>query len=355
MLQVLLLIFIKVSSPGVYDNTGTMTVLPDDSGKVNVITRTFDKGIKAMSFKAVLVDDENTKWFLTESGIVSFDNNKWQLHNKNRNIPGKKLGNFAFDYSSPGRKMWLGSTEGVIAASLPPDKKAGIQKFSTSNSDLISNNILAVTVSRNPVKWFGTDKGVSALKNETWLVNSYQRKYRERMFTEFPITSMATTPYGDTLYVGTDGAGIARLYRSNVDAVSGASEYAQWGPINMPSDNVYSICIAPDGTQWFGTDMGAARHTGQNTLRNWTEFNTKNGLINNFVQAIAIDNKGNIWFGTRGGISCFTGSEWSSYTADDGLLCNNILCIAVDRDNTIWFGTETGVISYHNEEFINYK
>jgi len=166
---------------------------------------------------------------------------------------------------------------------------------------------------------------------------------------------MTTNRDGDTLYIGTAGAGVARVYKDNVDAISGASEYASWGPILMPSDKVYSIFIAPNGTQWIGTDSGVARHSGYNTLEKWTVFNTGNGLVNNFVQAICMDNSGSMWFGTRGGISVFDGSSWKTYSEKDGLNSDNILCISVDRNGIVWLGTDDGVTSWDKDVFTSYR
>ena len=166
---------------------------------------------------------------------------------------------------------------------------------------------------------------------------------------------MATSPDGDSLYVATEGAGVSRVFRSNVDAITGASEYSQWGPIEIPSDNVYSICITPDGTQWFGTDMGVARHSGYRTLENWTVFNTANGLIDNYVQSVAVDRKGNIWCGTKGGVSVFDGISWNSFTEKDGLTSNNVLCITTDREGLVWLGTDKGISSYADGKFTRYR
>ena len=166
---------------------------------------------------------------------------------------------------------------------------------------------------------------------------------------------MSTTLDGDTLYAATDGGGVARVFKNQADAISGASVYATWGPILMPSDKVYSICIAPDRTQWFGTDRGVARHIGSNTLEKWTIFNTGNGLVDNFVQSIAIDKKGKIWFGTKGGISVFDGSSWTTFTEKDGLNSNNVRCITVDRDAVVWLGTDNGVNSFYNGKFTSYQ
>jgi len=323
--------------------------------KVNVTNKSFDEGIQAKTFHSVTVDDNNIKWFLTEKGIVSFDGKVWSLHNKNRKVPADNLKDIAYDFSSYGPELWIATPQGASVASLPVDARTGATTYYTENSAILSDNVLAVAVGKGSLRWFGTDKGISAFRNKKWLTYSYQRKYPEGIFKDFPITAMATTHDGDSLYVATEGAGVARVFRDKVDAISGASEYAQWGPIEIPSDKVYSICITPDGTQWFGTDMGAARHTGYQTLENWTVFNTGNGLINNFVQAIAIDKQGKLWFGTKGGISVFDGTTWSSFTTNDGLNSNNILSITVDKNGIIWMGTDNGVISFNNGEFINYR
>ena len=76
------------------------------------------------------------------------------------------------------------------------------------------------------------------------------------------------------LWVG----GVLRYYKNDVDAVSGASEYAIWGPILMPSDTVYSVHIAADGAQWIGTAKGVGKHTGNNTLDGWTTLDSKTGF-----------------------------------------------------------------------------
>ncbi|MEI8225718.1 MAG: two-component regulator propeller domain-containing protein [Bacteroidota bacterium] len=323
--------------------------------KISIVNRSFDEGFQAKTFHTAVVDDDNTKWFLTEVGIVSFDGKKWSTHNKNRKVPTENLKDFVYDLSSYGPELWIARSMGATVATLPVDARTGATTYYTENTTILSDNVLSVAIGKGSLRWFGTDKGISAFHNKKWLTYSYQRKYPEGMFKDFPITTMATSPDGDSLYVATDGAGVARVYRDKVDAISGASEYAQWGPIEMPSDKVYSICITPDGTQWFGTDQGIARHTGYKTLENWTVFNTDNGLVDNFVQAVAVDSKGNLWFGTKGGVSVFDGSAWTSFTIKDGLNSNNILCITIDKNGIVWLGTDNGVLSYNNGEFVNYR
>ncbi|HNW56732.1 MAG TPA: two-component regulator propeller domain-containing protein [Bacteroidales bacterium] len=319
--------------------------------KVPVTNRSFNGAFSAKNFHSALVDENNTKWFLTESGIVSFDGKKWKAYDKNKNIPSQNLKSF----SAKGQNVLIATPNGVTVTTLPIKPKTPATTINTKNGSLLSDNVVSVATGKNDIQWFGTDKGISACINNKWLEVGYEDMYPGFMFEEFKITSMATNRTGDSLYVATEGAGIARIYKNEVDGISGASVYAQWGPIILPSDKVYSVLIAPDGTKWFGTELGVARHTGNNTLENWTVFSTADGLVNDFVQAIGIDKKGTLWFGTKGGLSAFDGTKWTSYTIKDGLNSNNILCVVVDKNDVVWLGTDNGAMSFSNGAFVSYK
>lgn len=314
-----------------------------------------DIGIPVKKFEAVFVDNDNTKWFLTDAGIISFNGEKWTLHNQNGKVDSAKLQGIALESASQGQELWMATSAGALVANLPVDAGTKVNSFNTKNSSILSDSVIRVAVGQRPLRWFGTPKGISALKADKWLTPSYDDQYPAEIFEIFPILSMATDIDGDTLYVGMKGAGVTRVFSNDVDGITGASVYAQWGPILLPSDSIYSICIQPNNVKWFGTDMGVARHIGQNTLENWDAFTTDEGLINNFVQAIAADNDGNVWFGTKGGISVFNGEEWKSYTQKDGLISDNVLCIVVDKAGVIWIGTDKGVSSFNHSEYTNYQ
>jgi ligand-binding sensor domain-containing protein len=347
--------FLIVISTGVFMASAQENAVRNNAGNVTFVTKPFGEGVSFKNFKKIVIDDDNIKWFLTDAGIVSYDGKTWELHNKNRKVSSEGLKDVAYDFSSYGKELWLATPTGATVASIPVDARSGATTYHTENTTILSDNVLAVAIGKDPLRWFGTDKGVSAFYKRQWLKANYLRKYPESIFNDYPITAMAATSDGDSLYVATAGAGVARLYRDKTDAISGASEYAQWGPIEIPSDNVYSICIAQDGTQWFGTDMGAARHKGYVTMQGWTVFNKEKGLVDNFVRAITIDNEGSVWFGTKGGISVLKGTEMNSFTTKDGLAGNNILCLGTDREGTIWIGTDNCVMSYSQGEFVSFK
>lgn len=336
----------------VFEHLGKRQTLNVDTVKNCIFA---DSSISVKTFRSVIVDNDNTKWFITEKGIVSFDGIKWILHNKNRKVPTQDLKNFAFEANQNGQELWIASPNGATVASLPIDENTSATTYHTENTPILSNNVVGVAIGKSPIRWLGTSNGISAFRDNKWLKGDYDELYPEGLFQDYPITSMATNAEGDSLYVATEGAGIARVQRNDADGITGASVYARWGPIRLPSDKIYSIYIASNNTQWFGTDRGIARHTGSRTLANWTVFTIKDGLINNFVQCITADKIGQIWIGTRGGASLFDGSAWNSFTKANGLNSNNILCIAVDKTGIVWFGTDDGVTSYDGQEFKNYR
>jgi ligand-binding sensor domain-containing protein len=328
---------------------------PAINAQTSGTVQSFGEGITAKKFYSSTVDDNNTVWFLTESGIVSFNGAKWTLHNKNLKITSDGLKSVVYDSSSYGPELWIGTPQGATVASLPVDARSGATTYYLDNSKIVSNNVLAVALGKKELRWFGTDKGISAFKSSTWLTNGYTMTYPEAVFRDYPITSMTTSIYGDSLYVGTLGAGVLRVYRNDVDAVSGASEYAAWGPILMPSDTVYSVHISADGTQWIGTKRGVARHKGYKTLEGWTVFTKAEGLADDIVQAINSDSKGNIYFGTKNGLSVFDGTKWTTYNAENGLVSNNVLTIAVDKKDEVWLGTDNGATRLKDGKFISFR
>jgi ligand-binding sensor domain-containing protein len=342
-------------------NTLLITILfqglftPVINAQTSGTVQSFGEGISAKRFYSSIIDEDNSVWFLTEVGIVSFDGTKWVLHNTNSILTSAGLKDVAYVVTSTGQELWLASPAGVTVAALPIGAKSGATTFNPENSKILSNNVLALAIGKKELKWFGTDKGISALNNGKWLSNSYEDRYPETLFQIFPITSMATSSNGDSLYIGSRGGGVMRVYRNDADAVSGASEYVGWGPILMPSDTVNSIHISADGNQWIGTTKGVARHQGYKTLEGWTVFTSADGLADDLVKAISSDSVGKLYFGTMNGLSVFDGTKWTTYKTKDGLASNNILTIAVDKKDCVWLGTDNGVSTLRNGKFISYR
>lgn len=90
-------------------------------------------------------------------------------------------------------------------------------------------------------------------------------------------------------------------------------------------------------------------------------INSENGLPHQQVEALVQDGKGNIWMGTRNGLSRYDGYEIKTYYHDDTIptsLCHNFVkSLYLDKKKRIWICTEKGICRYRPEsdDFIRYK
>ena len=79
----------------------------------------------------------------------------------------------------------------------------------------------------------------------------------------------------------------------------------------------------------------------QERVRNLT---TADGLSNRYVNAVAQDSLGFMWFGTSNGLARYDGRRFVVYKQGDGpgdLRNDLILALLVTRDGTLWVGTST--------------
>lgn len=84
-------------------------------------------------------------------------------------------------------------------------------------------------------------------------------------------------------------------------------------------------------------------------------YNTEHGLALSSVVSSCIDKRGNLWFGTWGGVSRYDGKSFTNYTIAQGLANNHVWSIREDKSGNLWFGTfEGGVSRYDGKSFRSY-
>jgi ligand-binding sensor domain-containing protein len=73
----------------------------------------------------------------------------------------------------------------------------------------------------------------------------------------------------------------------------------------------------------------------------------------NYVHGITQTADGRVWFGTNGGLKVLQGDELTLYTTADGLADNNVQSLAVDDWDNLWIGCRQGafITRYSNGEF----
>jgi Predicted periplasmic ligand-binding sensor domain len=70
------------------------------------------------------------------------------------------------------------------------------------------------------------------------------------------------------------------------------------------------------------------------------------------ITGLAIDSKGQLWFGCRAGAVCKqSGGKWRFYEGKDGLPWNEFTCMAAGPDGTVWLGTTRGAVKFDGSEW----
>jgi ligand-binding sensor domain-containing protein len=303
---------------------------------------TGNSGLPGNVVKAVAIDEDGNKWFGTTDGLARFDGENWTVYQTPEKLADNVINDLYFIKSRTfGPELWIATAAGVSVAGIGVDAVTFATPYRTDNSGLASNTVFAAIVDESEIRWFGTDTGVSAFEGSEW--HTYTTKNH---LSNNNVTSLGADSVEGWKYIGTKGGGVSRIRIDEVDGVTSASPYDyDWS--GLLSDSIYAVYVLPDGNQWYGTDQGAAIHRGTETKAGWDVFTKEdNGIVDNFVQAIAQDRSGQIWLGTRNGVSKYDGASWSNLTTADGLVGNNVYDIAIDSDGSIWFATETGISHY---------
>jgi signal transduction histidine kinase len=106
----------------------------------------------------------------------------------------------------------------------------------------------------------------------------------------------------------------------------------------LANNDVRSIYLDRRGNLWIGTRGGLTRMT-NGVFKTFTEVD---GLPNDLVTTLYEDSKGNLWIGTFGGLGKLTNEEFTSFTIRDGLSSDAVISLHEDSDGTLWIGTNGG-------------
>ncbi len=330
--------------------TPTATPVPTiDTSKELIVVGTAGNGFSVFdgtTWRTVNVDNSNLGNDTVNSLFVDSTNRIWvgsndRLYRFNRDLTldatfstSEGMGdNNISDLAgaSPGGVMFIGHPSTGISAYDPDQRLAAttdqFHRYRTDNSSLPSNAIRdlhLVDAGLNRV-WIATANGAALFDgaNNAWTVI---QTVDATNLPSLDISSIAVSASTGTVWIGSNGAGIAR-------SSSGTSAtFTTYTTANgLGSDTVNEIFVAADGTVWVATAGGLSRW---GTL-SFSNFNTGNsGLINSTVRAIAQDAADVLWIATANGISRYdpnatTGSGWTKYQTAEGLASNDTIAIVV--------------------------
>jgi ligand-binding sensor domain-containing protein len=223
------------------------------------------------------IDKANNVWVLSFDNVLKYDGKQWTKFDTT-NSPLKLVHKICVDKNGI---IWFCSFQGLIKY----DGKQWVN-YNTSNSKIASNNVQEVYIGNDETIWIATDKGISKVENGNWsILNSENSKIPE---------SNVTSIKGDL--AGNVWAGIAvkdKNYLIKIDPTNNISVF--------PSGVIWNITVDNNANKiWLATNgKGLVSFDG----KEFTQYDKSNSIIpNNKVSDVLIDNNGDKWVSTFGGL-----------------------------------------------------
>lgn len=307
--------------------------------------------LSANSVYAVFRDSDAILWVGTTNGLN-------RLSEANRRIdhffhdpadPSTLSSNrvWALSESADGRYLWVGTNNGLNRM----DKNSGkVQRFlpGEKNNAINHHRINALLRDHKGFLWIGTDGGG---------LNCYDQKTgRFKVFQHHPENrkslsdNRVITVYEDRnnqLWVGT-GQGLNRFDPETASFTIFRKKIA--GSLNgLSDDEIWSLADDSYPHLWVGTRQGGLNRLDQKT-GHWTNYSTSDGLPNNWIYQVFVDQGENLWFSSNHGLTWLNPkvSKIQSYDISDGLQSNEFNKAGwMDEDGKLFFGGTGGLTRFH--------
>ncbi len=259
--------------------------------------------------------------------------------------------------------IWL-ATQAEGLRRLAPDGT-----FSTYGpaEGLPSGLVAGVAVGRDGAVWGATSTGLFVLREERV---APLPKGLEALGAVI-LSSVAEDALG-TLWIGTNGSGIARFAKGRLSFL---------GSADGVGDAVLALHADRDGRIWAGTNGAGASRLRDGSFTTWA---SREGLSRDFSYTTFQDGRGTLWAGSAGGLDRFDGTafvpasppfgrtfavrsiaegpdralwigsygggvwrlldgRWQGFSSRDGLAHDTVRAVLADRKGRIWAATNGGL------------
>lgn len=337
--------------------------------------------------RSLLIDYEDNLWIGTHSGLYRYRGKGFTVYDR-QNISGSP---FIYQITRDNNKdLWFGTeNNGAFKFS------NGFFKNYSVKQGLLDNKVAAVLSLNDGSVWFGTDKGISILKNEKFEnfpfgtsfkqqapINCFYKDSKDVIWVggqnglcaikkksttydityyKLPISTYEKEGYAvwsfiednkGNIWAGTYLEGLFKLVNNQFVRQNISSPEPVSTALDLCKDtygNLYAATM--NGVLMFNPD----KHT-------YKLISEKEGLSSELVYAIGITNDKNyLWAGTNQGVNRidlkklqYSLIDILKYGKNDGFsgVESNSHGIFEDADSSIWFGTVNGLIKYSPKEFI---
>jgi signal transduction histidine kinase/ligand-binding sensor domain-containing protein/DNA-binding response OmpR family regulator len=204
------------------------------------------------------------------------------------------------------------------------------QHFTSYNSNIVENQIVAIASGRNKDVYIGTTGGISIFNK---LTNSFETIADSRGLT---VANLFLAP-DSTIYVSTDGNGIFFIDKQN--------QLQKFNPANNLANDLinktFSLLVDKDNNIWCGINYKGLMMLGKSeSLFYNIDCKTWLGGVSDMCVYSIYANNNQIWFGTDGdGILISTINEFKNAKFKRILPTKKVLSIFEDKSQNVWLAT----------------
>ncbi len=291
-------------------------------------------------------------WFGTRDGLNRYDGRKVKVYKTDENDPASISGN---DYiyaihEDKEKNLWIGTQNGLNRY-IPESDSFERIPFSPSNKSSISDLIvLTISAGNNGRLWFGTNNGLSLLKNSS--SRDFQKFYSKDGLAGDAVYAVLEDSKGN-VWVGTT-TGLTMMRPKGDQYIFKSFNHSATDAGSISANSVKTITEDRRGNIWIGTETdGVNLFIPQTQSFRRFIFNPlqENGLSNNNIRKIIIDKTGDLWIATMNGLNIMDAETGKikvyKHDSDNNksLSDNSIKDIYQDNHGSVWVGTMFGGVN----------
>jgi ligand-binding sensor domain-containing protein/tetratricopeptide (TPR) repeat protein len=291
--------------------------------------------------QAMAVDDQYV-WTGSKGGLVRWDKHRLSSYDVLHPEDGVPDNQVAALFKDRNGTLWVGTGESYAQGGSGLGRYDGKWRTLTTKDGLCDNAVFDIFQDRDGSLWIGTGYGLNHYDERSGKWECYHSD-------DGPGSNYPSPIYRDrkgNLWVGAGGVGISVLQ------TNGIWKTYEFDEIGIKDQGgIGSVAEDARGNLWFGSRGGVARFDGQH----WKTFKEGDGLPSDAVLALAADEVGNVWFGTPNGLARYNGTTWQTFTTTHGLASNSITGLVIDRDGVLWVGHDdgSGISSFDGKRWVS--
>ncbi len=347
--------------------TDKYSVLMSDPNSTN--------GLRGVRVSALYVEDPNTIWFATDSGLEKLDWKTktfsfYQINSEHsNNVAEGRVTDLVPDGTG---KFWLATRSGLVH--YDPATRTG-KRYLNNPSDrfsLSSNDLWKLLLDSQGILWIATDGGgVSVYDKDK--DRFYTHKFEPGRAGSLNTNTVRTLleDKDGNIWIGNYPGGINYFDRASAAITTYTNDASN--PYSISASRVTSVAEDKNANLWIGTGGGGGvnflnRETGE-FIRFKSDPSDPTTLSDNIIHDTYVDRAGIVWVATHnGGMSTYDPSTrkftrlpfdterkiTEPVTKSQRLNSATVWTIKEDSTQTLWMATHTGGLSAYNRDTKEY-